>query len=283
MNKSQISPRPFAARAGAGTFAGPGAAYGKQRNKSLFSPTPPLSRSRFLGNVAAGCVGGEEEESEEEMEENQTLFRFVEQDLPCSADLDPDTDNASVISVDSDAPRFDDTDTDPDTAPESVRFDNSCFRFTDHGKARASTRGITEEDIATTMAYGREIYGLRAIIYFIGKKEVQEHGKEIEHCAGIHVILSPDGALITTYRNSELHINQQKRAKEERVCVGKHVKQHLSGKGKSKKKLEQEEAEKEQYGFDHLPAVRREKPSRNQKITDFVANSPKNNHGKRRG
>ncbi len=81
----------------------------------------------------------------------------------------------------------------------------SMNSITNHARQRMSARSINEWHIDQVMQYGRESHTRKAVIYAIGKKEVKEHGRFLEPCAGIHVLCSPqDGAIITTYRNHDL-------------------------------------------------------------------------------
>jgi hypothetical protein len=77
--------------------------------------------------------------------------------------------------------------------------------FTNHASSRMSARSINEWQIDQVMRFGRESHTRKAIIYAIGRKEVQANGRFLEACEGIHVLCSPaDGAIITTYRNHDL-------------------------------------------------------------------------------
>jgi len=162
-----------------------------KRNKSLPLPSPPSVLTHFQSSIGADiCESVLMEKSGKEVGENTQLdFRFVE------------TEPAPELV------RFDD-----EKSWNEVEENHDSFRYTEHGKARAATRNIPEEDIATVLTYGREVYGCGVIVYFVGKKEIKEYGKQIAHCAGIHVLVSPDnGGVVTTYRNNEFHINQPKR------------------------------------------------------------------------
>lgn len=77
--------------------------------------------------------------------------------------------------------------------------------FTKHASSRMSERSINEWHIDQVLRYGREAHTRKALIYAVGRKEVQVNGRFLEPCEGIHVLCSPaDGAIITTYRNHDL-------------------------------------------------------------------------------
>lgn len=77
--------------------------------------------------------------------------------------------------------------------------------LTNHACRRMSGRGIRPEDIDLVLSFGRITHTRGAVIHAIGRREVVEHGRFLEHCAGLHVLCSPhDGAVITTYRNHDL-------------------------------------------------------------------------------
>ena len=68
-----------------------------------------------------------------------------------------------------------------------------------------TTRSINESQIDQVMRFGRESHTNKAVIYTIGRKEVEANGRFLEPCEGIHVLCSHrDGAIITTYRNHDL-------------------------------------------------------------------------------
>jgi len=77
--------------------------------------------------------------------------------------------------------------------------------ITNHAKQRMSTRSINESQIEQVPSYVRKAYCNKAVIYTIGSKEVEEKGRFLEPCEGIHVLCAlDDGSIITTYRNHDL-------------------------------------------------------------------------------
>lgn len=77
--------------------------------------------------------------------------------------------------------------------------------LTKHASDRMSERSIKEWQIEQVLSYGRKSHNRKAVIYAVGRKEVQANGRFLEPCTGIHVLCSPeDGTVITTYRNHDL-------------------------------------------------------------------------------
>lgn len=79
--------------------------------------------------------------------------------------------------------------------------------LTTHVQERMQSRGISEDDIVTTVEYGRTFYARGAVFKVIGKKEIERHSEEVEleHLEGVHVVMAHDGTVLTTYRNRRFH------------------------------------------------------------------------------
>ena len=72
----------------------------------------------------------------------------------------------------------------------------------------------------TRHAYGRTIHAKGVTFFVIGHKEVQKysvHGIDLGAAAGIQVLVSRDGAIVTTYRSHDLH------AIKSSLCAQHHV------------------------------------------------------------
>lgn len=79
--------------------------------------------------------------------------------------------------------------------------------ITTHAQKRMTGRRISETALSAVIDYGRVVYTRGAKIYVIGRKEVTtflRKGVELADFEGIHVVCSPDGAVLTTYRNRNL-------------------------------------------------------------------------------
>jgi hypothetical protein len=72
-----------------------------------------------------------------------------------------------------------------------------------HAGARMQHRAIDQVDIALVIEFGRTFHCRGAEIKVIGHKEVEHYREQIDlrEQAGIHVVISSDGCIITTYRN----------------------------------------------------------------------------------
>ena len=85
------------------------------------------------------------------------------------------------------------------------RDTKSDIILTDHARNRLSCRGIREWQIEQVLLYGRSSHVRNSLIYAVGRKEVEEYGKFLEPCRGVHVLCSPDNSVvITTYRNNSM-------------------------------------------------------------------------------
>ena len=79
--------------------------------------------------------------------------------------------------------------------------------LTTHAQTRMTGRRISETALSAVIDYGRVVYTRGAKIYAIGRKEVTtflRKGVQLADFEGIHVVCSPDGAVLTTYRNHNL-------------------------------------------------------------------------------
>lgn len=78
-------------------------------------------------------------------------------------------------------------------------------RLTQHAKIRMAHRNIASKIIESVIEYGRVIYTRGAMIYAIGRKEVERYRHEedidLSTCEGIQVVCSTEGTILTVYRN----------------------------------------------------------------------------------
>ena len=77
-----------------------------------------------------------------------------------------------------------------------------------HASTRMRQRGIGLDDIDAALTYGRTIHAKGVTFFVIGHKEVQKfsaHGIDLDAFAGIQVLVSHDGSVVTTYRSHDLH------------------------------------------------------------------------------
>lgn len=81
--------------------------------------------------------------------------------------------------------------------------------LTNHSLRRMAQRGIDVPDVLATMQYGRECYVRKARVHVIGKKEIRKAeklGLDLRDHEGVHVVCSPEGVVMTVYRNQQLNI-----------------------------------------------------------------------------
>lgn len=90
-----------------------------------------------------------------------------------------------------------------------------AYHLSDHAMRRAQSRGIKFQDIEQTILFGRRVHARRAVIYVIGRVEVEllsRGGRDFERLHGIHVICCPHTmTILTCYRNRKLQIRRWRR------------------------------------------------------------------------
>ena len=78
--------------------------------------------------------------------------------------------------------------------------------LTRHAWQRMTARGIPTDAVEAALQYGRIVHTRGAAISVIGRKEVEQchkHGINLSAYEGVQVVCSPDGAVMTTYRNRD--------------------------------------------------------------------------------
>jgi hypothetical protein len=81
-------------------------------------------------------------------------------------------------------------------------------RMTLHAEVRMQQRGLCPADVRATLSYGRRIHAKGVTFYVVGRKEVERYsaiGINLSELNGVQVLVSTDGAVITAYRNRDLH------------------------------------------------------------------------------
>jgi hypothetical protein len=76
--------------------------------------------------------------------------------------------------------------------------------LTHHAAERMPRRSIRLVAVRAALRYGREVYTRGAFIYGIGYKEVdyyRREGIDLSAFVGVQVVCSPEGTILTTYRN----------------------------------------------------------------------------------
>lgn len=84
--------------------------------------------------------------------------------------------------------------------------DTTAMTMTKHAIDRMNTRGFSRDAVSSALAFGRVAYIRGIDIHAIGKKEVatfRKEGIDLSRFEGIHVLVSPDGSIVTVYRNRD--------------------------------------------------------------------------------
>ncbi|WP_363184323.1 DUF4258 domain-containing protein [uncultured Thiocystis sp.] len=84
-------------------------------------------------------------------------------------------------------------------------FSNN-YSLTLHVRERMNQRQISEEAVQATLQCGRELHLRGAVIYAIGRREIERYqrlGIDLSGCNGVQVVCNSVGTVITTYRNRD--------------------------------------------------------------------------------
>lgn len=85
--------------------------------------------------------------------------------------------------------------------------DQGVASLSNHAWRRMNARRLSADDVVMVMAYGRVVYVRGAAIHTIGRQEVRRYarqGVDLADHEGIQVVCSPDGVIMTVYRNRDL-------------------------------------------------------------------------------
>lgn len=85
-------------------------------------------------------------------------------------------------------------------------FSTRDYSLTRHARYRMSGRGISDSAINLVLAYGRQFHVRGAIIYVVGRKEInffESQGIDLSNLDGIQVVCASDGTVMTVYRNRD--------------------------------------------------------------------------------
>lgn len=79
-----------------------------------------------------------------------------------------------------------------------------------HARARMNARRVGVSHVELAIDFGRELRQRGALIYVVGRKEIDaaaREGIDLRPIAGVHVVCSPyDGTVKTVYRNQQLQL-----------------------------------------------------------------------------
>lgn len=76
-----------------------------------------------------------------------------------------------------------------------------------HAAVRMQQRGISLAQVESVLRYGRIVFARGLKFRVIGKNEVRHFsslGVNLLNCQNIHVLVDPDGTVITAYKNHDL-------------------------------------------------------------------------------
>lgn len=86
--------------------------------------------------------------------------------------------------------------------------DLSLHDLTRHAAVRMQQRAIPVRAIDAALAFGRQIRAKGVTFCVIGRKEVRCYarlGVDLSEAEGLQVLIGSDGAVVTAYRNRNLH------------------------------------------------------------------------------
>jgi len=86
---------------------------------------------------------------------------------------------------------------------------------TQHCTQRQRQRGITEEQVNLTLQYGTRLHVTGALVYYLRRRDLPQwiEAEYAEKVRGTVAIVSKEGALLTTYRNSKVLRHLKKRTR----------------------------------------------------------------------
>lgn len=92
----------------------------------------------------------------------------------------------------------------PNNTTNNVQIE--AIKLTLHARKRMNARSLGIRAINAALDFGRIVRTRGAVIYAIGHKEVQRYRKvagDLHRFEGVHVVCSPEGTVLTTYRNHD--------------------------------------------------------------------------------
>ena len=84
----------------------------------------------------------------------------------------------------------------------------SPLSLTNHAAIRMQQRGISKAALQAVLDFGRRIHAKGLTFYVVGRKEVAlyaDRGVNLANFEGLQVLVTADGAVVTTYRSRDLH------------------------------------------------------------------------------
>lgn len=105
----------------------------------------------------------------------------------------------------------------------SIRHDSALCQghaLTRHASQRMQQRALSPDILREVLAFGREVRVRGAIIYALGRKEVESlrrDGVDVSDAKDVHVVCSEDGVVLTAYRNPDFRSLRQGRPRSRRT------------------------------------------------------------------
>ena len=83
----------------------------------------------------------------------------------------------------------------------------STLLLTRHATIRMQQRRIPTDAVNAGLAFGREFQTRDAVIYVIGRREIERYAKveDLSALNGLHVICGHEGTVVTTYKDPRFH------------------------------------------------------------------------------
>lgn len=91
---------------------------------------------------------------------------------------------------------------------DAINFSVPPYSLSTHAKVRMQQRGISREQLEQVLRFGRVVRAHGGVSFHVlGRKETQRYGLIDAHlptAEGVHLLISPEGVVITVYRTHEL-------------------------------------------------------------------------------
>lgn len=84
------------------------------------------------------------------------------------------------------------------------KMDRRGYRLSYHARRRLQQRAVKSCALEAVMDYGRQVYTRGAVIYAIGRQEIEywsQYAIDLAPYNGLQAVCSHDGCIITIYRN----------------------------------------------------------------------------------
>ena len=94
------------------------------------------------------------------------------------------------------------------------------FRVTRHAWERMCGRRLSPDALGMVLTFGRELYAHRIRFFAIGRKEIareRAYGVDLRQLDGWIAVCSPDGGIVTVYRNRNFRGMKPNGHKRQRV------------------------------------------------------------------